>query len=76
MDNASNFLTTYCEVKKHSTLPSNFRIVKNKTPIQRLLLRNCHSELDRKTQAGKIELRMMISLNCLSTNHWMKVSLL
>lgn len=56
---ASNILYNYYDVKKIGTnLPPNFRIAKDKTLLQRTLLRNCHSELDRRTQAGEVGLHI------------------
>jgi hypothetical protein len=52
---ASNILFNYHDAKKSGiNLPPNFRIAKDKTLLQRTLLRNCHSELDRRTQAGEV----------------------
>lgn len=46
----TNLLTIYSETKKSGTIFSpNVCIVKDKTPLQRELLRNFHSELDRRT---------------------------
>lgn len=56
---ASNILCKYYDVKKSGiNLPPNFRIAKDKTLLQRTLLRNCHSELDRRTQAGEVGLHI------------------
>jgi len=56
---ASNILYNYYDVKKSGiNLPPNFRIAKDKTLLQRTLLRNCHSELDRRTQAGEVGLHI------------------
>ncbi|CAI6354776.1 unnamed protein product [Macrosiphum euphorbiae] len=57
---ASKLLATYYEVKKKGTnFPPNFRIVKDKTLLQRTLLRNCHSELERRSQDGEVGLQIV-----------------
>ncbi|KAL4104037.1 hypothetical protein QTP88_019350 [Uroleucon formosanum] len=56
---ASNILFKYYDVKKNGTnLPPNSRIAKDKTLLQRTLLRHCHSELDRRTRAGEVGLQI------------------
>lgn len=58
-DNTEHLLSTYNEAKKSgSTLPPDFRVVKDKTPLQRMLLRNCHFELDLRSNAGENDLRI------------------
>jgi len=56
---ASNILYNYYDVKKSGiNLPPNFRITKDKTLLQRTLLRNCHTELDHRTQADEVGLHI------------------
>lgn len=57
---ASKLLVNYYEAKKNGTnFPPNFRISKDKTLLQRTVLRNCHSELDRRSQAGEVGLQIV-----------------
>jgi hypothetical protein len=59
-ENAANILSTFADAKRSGTsFPPGFRIVKDKTALQRTLLRNCHSELDQRTQAGEVGLRIV-----------------
>ena len=59
-EDAANILSTFADAKRSGTsFPPGFRIVKDKTALKRTLLRYCHSELDQRTQAGEVGLRIV-----------------
>lgn len=57
-DKDEHLLSIYKEKKIDSTLPPDFCVAKDKIPLQRMLLRNCYSELDRRSNAGENGLRI------------------
>lgn len=53
-DNAANLVTTFNEAKRQGVpFPRGFRIIKDKTLLQRRQLRSCHLELDHRTSNGE-----------------------
>lgn len=59
-ESASKLLAVYFEVKNNgNNFPRNFRIIKDKSLLQRTQLRNCHSELERSLQAGEVGLQII-----------------
>lgn len=54
---AVSIISDFGTAKKNGLLiPDNFRIVRDKTTLERLLLRSCHAELERRTQSGEADL--------------------
>ncbi|CAI6358412.1 unnamed protein product [Macrosiphum euphorbiae] len=51
---ASQLLESFNDAKLGGVeFPQDFRIVKDKTPLQRELLKSCHSELDKRVNRGE-----------------------
>jgi hypothetical protein len=59
-DEADSLIDIYSNSKRNgSTFPDGFRIVKDKTILQRQLLRSCHTELELRNKNGEQGLRIV-----------------
>lgn len=58
-DDAEKLITSYNFSKRNESIfPSCFKIVRDKTVLQRQLLRSCHEELEQRIKNGERELRI------------------
>jgi hypothetical protein len=59
-ESASRVLSQFYQARQSgSSFLDGFRLVRDKTVLERKLLRNCHAELDRRTKSGENGLRVI-----------------